>query len=525
MTPLSPRAGKGSSWGLGAILLLALAAYSQTLASSFHLDDYAIFADPYLTAPGGWWRVFRLEQTRPLTYLTFWLNYCLGEAQPWGYHAVNLVLHLAATAALFSVLPRIVGPRAALIGAALFALHPLQTEAVAYVFARATLLATLLCLVAWRSWLDGRVWPAAGWFALAVLAKEECVAFPVFLLGTEWIEGRWRRASWPPWLCMLGVSAAASGRLLYVAARTKGAGVGPALEGITPWTYLLTQARVIWRYLLLVVWPAGQSIDHDVKVFSHWDWLTVAGFLGLAVLVAASLRWVRAGGIWILGTLVLLAPSSSIVPAADLMFEHRMYLPMISLAVVAGLALARVRPPVLMATALAPTVASGWRARVWRSEESLWSDAAAKSPGSVRSRLQLARAVAATEPERARSLLLKARRLDPRNPETFTQMGTLLLDERDASGALAEFEEALRLQPASVDAHSNRGTALYLLARWEEAEAEFLRALELDPCHFNARHNLALLYSTAGAKTRRRTPPAPSNCRFTPAQQAELQGR
>src|SRR5712692_1092627 len=85
------------------VVLLTAAAYAGTIFSSFHFDDYAILADRAVTARDGWWRVFRLEQTRPLTYFTFWLNYQLGGADPRGYHIVNLALHLAAIVAAWTV--------------------------------------------------------------------------------------------------------------------------------------------------------------------------------------------------------------------------------------------------------------------------------------------------------------------------------------------------------------------------------------------------------------------------------------
>ena len=285
---------------------------------------------------------------------------------------------------------------------------------------------------------------------------------------------------------MLAASAAAGARLLYVAAHTKGAGIGLSVPGLTPWTYLLTQPKVIFRYILLFLCPAGQNFDHHIPLFTpaDWPWLVaVAGLLALAV-------WRSR---WVLGALVLLAPSSSLIPVADLMFEHRMYLPMISLAVFAGMLLGRLRWPIVAGLAILMAVLTGVRARVWTTEESLWTDAAVKSPNKVRPKLHLARAVAQADPARARALLLEARRLEPANPETYTQMGALLLDQRDPDAALAQFEEVLRLEPHSADAHSNRGTALYLLGRPEEAKAEFLRALELDPNHANARHNLSLL--------------------------------
>lgn len=484
---------------VAAILLLALAAYAPTLSSSFHLDDYSLLADPAVTSADGWWRVFRLAQTRPLAYLTFWLNYRLGGAEPWGYHAVNVALHLAAAWALWSAFRRVLSPWAALAGTAVFALHPLQSEAVAYVFARATVLAALLSIVAWRAWLDGRRWRAVAWFVLAVLAKEEAVAFPVFLAAVEWAQGRWQRRNWAPLAAMLAASLAAGMRLLYVVAHAKGTGVARS-AGVAPGTYLLTQPKVIWSYLRLFIVPVGLNFDHDVRTFLARDWWAPAVLLAL---VALAIWRFRAGGVWVAGALVLLAPTSSVVPLADLMFEHRMYLPMVGLAAGAGILLAKIPRPAVVALTVAMTAATWARARVWSSEETLWSDAAAKSPGKVRPKLQLARAVAAKDPARAEALLLEAQKLEPENGETYTQLGTLMLDRGNPARALEEFDEALRRHPDSADAHGNRGVALYLLGRIDEAEREFQRALELDPCHPNALHNLALLYGSRGDTARR----------------------
>ena len=464
--------------GLAVLLLAVAAAYGQTVGFPFHFDDYALLADPVIASPDGWWRAFRPGQTRPLTWFTFWLNYRLSGTGPWSYHALNVLLHVAAVAAGHSVFRRVVGSSAAWIAAGIFALHPLQTEAVCYVFARATVLTTLFCLVAWREWLRDRSWSAVGFFCLALLAKEEAVAFPVFL----WLVTRDKPRRWAPLAAMLAASVAAGVRLLWVAAHTPGSGLTPRPSG----EYLLVQPMSLWKYLHLFVWPMGQNFDHHITAPSVL--LTV----GLAVFLAL-IAWKRpTGTLWFFGSLVLLAPTSSLIPLADLAYEHRMYLPLISLSLAAALWLSRLPRPVQVLVLVALAATASVRARVWSSEQALWSDAAAKSPNKLRPKLQLARTLFQSDPERAESLLLDARRLEPRNPETYTQMGTLMLEQRNPYGALGEFEEALRLAP-TADAHSNRGTALYLLGRLGEAEAAFRRALELDPCHANARHNLGLL--------------------------------
>ena len=149
------------------LVFAGLIAFGGCLLAGFQFDDYAIFSDPSLTSSSGWWEVWRPLRTRPLTYFTFWANYQLGGQNPVGYHAVNLALHLACVWVLFDVLKKLMPANAAFVAAAVFAVHPIQTEAVAYVFARGTLLATLFCLLALRDWAAGHHWRAVGWFAIA----------------------------------------------------------------------------------------------------------------------------------------------------------------------------------------------------------------------------------------------------------------------------------------------------------------------------------------------------------------------
>jgi len=139
------------------LLLLgaALAAFGASLGSGFHFDDYAIFSDPVLRSPMGWLEVWGARQTRPLSYFTFWLNQAIGGGDPLGYHLFNLALHLGAVALAWSCLRRLIGERAGFLAALIFAVHPLQSESVNYVWARPILIATLLCLLSWKAWLDG----------------------------------------------------------------------------------------------------------------------------------------------------------------------------------------------------------------------------------------------------------------------------------------------------------------------------------------------------------------------------------
>ena len=172
------------------LLAAALIAFGASLGSGFHFDDYAIFSDPVLTSPSGWIGVWALRQTRPLTYFTYWLNYQVGGGDPLGYHLLNLALHLGVVLLLFECLRRLVPETTAALAAAIFAVHPIQAEAVDYVWGRAIVLATLLCLAALYEWIEGNEWAAVAWFAAALLAKEEVAAFPLALAVLPGAKGR-----------------------------------------------------------------------------------------------------------------------------------------------------------------------------------------------------------------------------------------------------------------------------------------------------------------------------------------------
>src|SRR5690349_21563608 len=165
------------------LLTATLLAFGGSLWSGFHFDDYSMFSDPAMASASGWMEMFTLRQTRPLTFLTLWINYAIeGNGSAIGYHVVNLGLHLAAVALALECLRKLLPERAAVAAAAVFALHPIQAEAVDYIWARSILLATVLCLASLLDWLNDRHWSAVAWFGAALLAKEEVAAFPLVLL-------------------------------------------------------------------------------------------------------------------------------------------------------------------------------------------------------------------------------------------------------------------------------------------------------------------------------------------------------
>ena len=497
------------------LLFAAIIAFGGCLWGSFHFDDYSLFS-------GALWRPF---DVRPLTYLTFWINQELGDRNPAGYHALNLLLHLAAVALFWDTLQRLVASKVAWIAAAIFALHPFQAEPVNYVFARSTLLATALCLASLASWTRGRRWWAVLWFGAALLAKEECVAFPLFMLLFEVVNIRRAtkgesgnaivrvppKSELAPIATMLGLSIAAGVRVLVATAQTPGSGAG-AQAGISWPSYALAQGIVILRYLRMFVLPFGFTVDPDIAVPPAW--LGLLAWLGVASLVLlASLRLRRMqAGFWFLGGLVLLLPSSSVLPAADLAADRRMYLPMIGFATAAALLLQKFGPVLLGAALVLLAAVSVQRTETWRTEAALWEDAVQKAPAKIRPRIQLARVI---EPARAIALLEEAKQLAPADARIPAEEGRIYLKSGKPDLALVAFGRALALAPRNAEAFNNRGAALWALDQKQIARQDFERALAIDPCQFDARLNLRRL----GIESQ-----APARCGYSAGQIKALLG-
>jgi protein O-mannosyl-transferase len=491
------------------IWIAALAAFGGCLAGAFVFDDFALLSDPAIGSPSGWWESWRITQTRPLTWFTFWMNYQLGGDHPIGYHLVNLALHLAVVALLWEVLRRLIPERAALAAVLIFAVHPFAAEPVNYVFARAIVLATLFSLLAIRCWITERPWSAVAWFGLAMLAKEECAALPVFLVLLDVSRGaRWR---WRPLAAMLGIALALGLRTVWVTAVTHGAWAG-VQAGISPLAYLGAQGSVVLRYLGKIVVPWGFSVDYPTAqpatavAVAAW-----AGVVGLAVLASLRFRRLRAG-FWFLAGLVLLAPSSSIFPASDLMADRRMYLPLIAFSACAGLALQKVDRRVLAGIVIGLAAISIYYTSLWQRPEALWREAVRYAPDKLRPRLQLARAL---PPDRALLVLEQARKVAPEDASVPTEQGRILLALGHPIEALGAFGRALALAPNDAQSLNNRGAALLALGQSEAARSDFERALGRDPCLFDARLNLARLGTPAAGA---------HGCRYTQLQRAMLGG-
>jgi tetratricopeptide (TPR) repeat protein len=530
---IRPGAGR-AVWVLGGVLAAAvLAAYAGTFSVPFLFDDDAsIASNPTIRhlADALWPPVHRTVTGRPLLNLTLALNYALGGTRVWGYHAVNLAIHVGSALLLFGIVHRTLAGRAArgalavgFFTALAWALHPIGTGAVTYIVQRAESLMAFLYLLTLYGLVRGSGSPGAAgsrWLALSVAAcalgmatKEAMASAPLvaLLYDRTFVAGSFRGAlrarSWTyaglsaTWLLLAFLVAT-------TAARTPPGG-GPREAS---WQYALTQGPALTHYLRLCLWPNRLVFDYGTPLAAPCAAavLRVLAVAGLLCAGAWGLLRNSAAGFLISAFFLILAPSSSFVPVAgETMADYRMYLPLACLAAAAAAGgrslLGRAFPPVFACLCLALGWATYERNRDYRSEESIWADTVAKAPANPRALGNLAGVLSRTPGRAGEAITLyeSSLRLDPGSAETHVDLGNLL---SGAPGGRAEaaghYRAAIALEPNLYGAYIGLGNLLSQdPRRLEEAAALFGTALRLRPYSYEGHFNLGNVLSREPGRT------------------------
>ncbi len=318
--------------------------YWPALHGHFVFDDRSLFFfGQNRDAPIGAW----LSGVRPALMASYWLNYHLWGLEPFSYHFVNLVIHFVNTGLVFLVLLRLLGMAgwartkatvAAMIGALIFAIHPLQTESVSYVAGRSESLASLFMLLAYVVFLY-RQRPSISWweallvlllFGVAVRTKENAVSLAGILVLTDvfWplpISLECMRRNWRLYGLMVPGVFAAGLAVFRVIATSQTAGF--SLVTFKWYQYAFTEARVLFSYIGLAVFPVGQSIDHDYPpshtLLEHGAIFYILLLIGLLVFFILRRRRYPLSCFGLLMFLIWLAPTSSIIPLDDALVERR----------------------------------------------------------------------------------------------------------------------------------------------------------------------------------------------------------
>ena len=499
-------------FALGAFLaaILVFWAYGPSMNGPFLFDDnFLPFALSNIsTQPLSAF----VHSQRPLLMGTYWLSARLApNDDTWWYHFPNVVIHCITGILVFFIVHRLLewakigeSRRGLLSGfaAALFLLHPAQTEAVSYVAGRSDALSVMLAYAAFAVFLYRKEASASWKTALAVIflsglaltAKEDAIALPALLLLTDfwWSPGSgWEgiRRNWKIYLPMICGGLFGVFLLWNLITRSTTAGFG--FKEFTWYQYFFTEWRAIFVYLQIFLWPANLTLDWNFPV-SH-NVLEHGAIFWLVILVALAVTaWkvrhrfpLASYGFFVF--LILLSPTSSILPIKDPVAQRRIYFAMLGLLLIVVDLVARMKVDrqALAVAALVVVLMAGFathaRAAVWSDEVSIWEDTSRKSPNAWRPHFQLGFAYyKAQRYDLALQEFEKTAQLHPADADLLLDWGLTYDNLNQLQPALEKLQASAALKP-NAHVYSQIGMIYGKLEKWPESLAALARAEELDP--------------------------------------------
>jgi len=497
-------------------------------------DDYVTHNPEIRTAAGLkriWLEPRSLPQYYPLVHTTYWIEYQLWELAPLGYHLTNILLHASSAVLLFYILRKI-GVSVALVAAAVFALHPVHVETVAWIAERKNTLAGLFffsALIAWMRWrpIVEHETPRSGsarfyWLSLvlfccALFSKTVTCSLPAMILLLIWwkrgrIGGRDIKATLP--FFAAGIVMAMATVVLekeHVLA-----------EGVA-WDFSIAErcliaGRALWFYATKLVLPVDLCFNYsrwEIDSGAAWQYLFPAAVLVVGAVLFLCRRHLGRGPL-----VAVLVFCGNLVPALgffnvypmtySFVADHFQYLASASLIVLAcGLGasvIQRLAPEskrigiVAAGVLLALLGTLTWnQGHVYHDLENLWTDTLAKNPSSWLALGNLGgQRVDQGRLAEARPLLEEAVRIHHDNPYAHNNLGIVFAEARDFAAARRHLETALRQREAYPQVHNNLGALLWSEGDLGGAEKSFTRALEIEPRYADALRNLAELLVAKG---------------------------
>lgn len=478
------------------LVLVTMLAYLPAFHAGFIWDDDRYVTDnPLLVSPDGWWRIWfsfdSPSQYFPLTYSAFRLQYALWGLAPAAYHGVNILVHGVNALLVWRLLRRLALP-GAWLAAAIFAVHPIQVESVAWISELKNLLSLffiLLALLAWLRFIEKEAAPDWRWYglalaaqALALAAKSTACTLPAALLLELWLKGRpirrARLAQVAPFLAL----GAASGLLAMWWERFHQGTQGHAFTLTLP-ERLLVASHAVWFYLGKLFWPAGLTFSYPRWTLRPGDTLAW-GWLALSLVVIGGMvclrrRFGRGPETAALFYVITLSPLLGFVMLFTFLYtfvaDHYQYvaglgpiaLAAAALAWMGGLLPRRAAPLKLVAGAL---LVAGLGALTWRqcgayaNSETLWRATLERNPSSWMAHVNL---------------------------------GEYLAQQGRVDDAIPEWQAALKLNPADAAAWYDLGVAASQQGRLANAANDFHRALQIEPAFLNAANRLGWLLAAS----------------------------
>jgi tetratricopeptide (TPR) repeat protein len=533
-----PASRRGHAWRLALLWVVLAGAYSNSFDAGLVFDNKPVIAeDPRIQAATArnaglilhgdyWYRAPTSGLYRPLTTFSYLFNYAVlgNDANPPGYHAINLALHAGnATLVYFLGFEIFASPLMSLALAAMWGLHPLATEAVTNIVGRADLLAALGVLAGLLCHMKTRRWAGVAGIGIAqavgIFSKENAIVLPALMVLYDF---RCRpRKAWRVW----PYASAALAIALFFAMR---AATHPhflinfqenPLSGAGFFAARLTAFKVIGKFLWLFVWPAALAADYSynaVPLFGSGGWEDWKALLCVVICAAVLAAWAHsfkrsaplfffAGFFWI----ALLPTANLLLLIGAIMAERFLYLPMVGLcgcAVVGLKWLIEHRAPARAVWTGAAILCLALGARTytrnmdWRDGLTLWTSAVEVNPNAARAHNNLGYELEQI-PGRLPDAVAEyqtALRIRPDYPEAYYSLGNALLRMGRLPEAIAAFQSAVKYAPRFAEAHNNLGGALLQSGRFADAIGEFQAALRIQPDFAEARHNLASAHNQLG---------------------------
>lgn len=540
------------------LVVLILTIYSNTFDASWHFDDrqniqlnkqlhmdklnWQNIKNSFFASTDG-----KKQLYRPTACFSFALNYYFGKFEVFGYHLVNTTIHILASMFLFlfiyqtlnlPLLRQKYGSDAyfiAFLSAVFWAVNPVQIQAVTYIVQRMSSMAAMFFILSMYLYVKGRIcekrsrkniYFVACLFSgvLAFCSKENAIMLPfcIFIYDILFIQGLTKdsiKKNIQIFLILIFISVVLS-LILYGFSNFDPSRILKIYDSARPftmWERLFTEPRIILFYLSLLLYPMPHrlSITHDVSL-SHSlidppttiiAILVILGVLGACVL--KSKKWPFISFCIIFFFMNHLIEGS--VFGLELIFEHRNYLPsMLLFAPLAVLLVKGIR--YYSSRQMMQVIISGFTVLLligfgnstylrnfdWKTEGTLWADAAEKAPKGMRPHMNLGNFYYGQKMyDKGLALLMEATLKDA--PNRTIEPGLLnynigLINHREGNidTALEYYQKSAAIYPSYADTHNNMGTALHKKGQKEEAEIELKKAIRCDEKHIKAHRNLAL---------------------------------
>jgi tetratricopeptide (TPR) repeat protein len=547
---------KNTSFHVVLLLLLGLFVYSNTFNVPFQFDDVPnisenpivkdlyYFSHPSAARKFTGFAEYRALKSRYIGHLSFALNWWAGGPNVAGFHAVNIAIHLFSTLLVYALVILIFrtpfmqrsrlrqdAPYIALFAAALFSVHPLQTQAITYIVQRLASMAAMLYLASLTSYMYSRLTENRAkkvvFYVLALLAavlgmktKENVFTLPLAIAAFEIFffsgAGKKRLALWVPFgLAML---------IIPLTLISQGASSRALMENLTSVTrarnidiprgeYFITELRVLITYLRLIFVPIQQHLLYAYPYYKsilnpnvllsavfHLGMLSLGGYLFLRSRTGEpALRVLAMGILWFYLTLSV---ESTVVPLF-MIYEHRLYLPaagvFTAISVGAFLFFASLesrKGRTVLSTAMVAIIlilggTAFARNYVWQSEQSLWEDNVRKAPNSPQARSSLGDVYAFQgQYDRAAVQYEAALAVDPEFTGAMINLANIHLIQGRVAVAADLYKKVLGIDPSLPEAYNNLGMALMQLGKTSEAVRYFQASIDRAPRQVRPHVNL-----------------------------------